>query len=130
MAIKGLDNVRKNITKVLTKVIPEKAVTAMHIATSIVGGYATLMTPVVTSTLVNSQYRKVTIKGRKVVASIGYTAKYAAWVHESSGKLMGQPRANGKGNYWDPDGEPQFLTKAGDENQSEIDSAVAKAMKL
>lgn len=144
MAIKGMAQVRSNVRKRLTLAIPSHAERAMHIATSIIGGYATLMTPVDTSNLINSQYRIVKNTGTKVVAAIGYTAKYAAAVHEMSGKLMGQPRANfgvtrtgvafgggtGRGNYWDPSGEPQFLSKAGDENLAEIDNAIRRAMLL
>lgn len=144
MAIKGMAQVRSNVRRQLTLAIPSHAERAMHIATSIIGGYATLMTPVDTSNLINSQYRIVKNTGTKVVAAIGYTARYAAAVHEMGGKLKGQPRANfgvtragvafgggtGRGNYWDPDAEPQFLSKAGDENLNEIDQAVERAMKL
>src|SRR5690606_34498252 len=108
--------VRKNIRHTLTKAIPENAVKAMHIATSIIGGYATLMTPVDKGVLRDSQYRRVTVEGNQVVAVIGYTASYAGAVHDASGKLKGQPRANGRGTYWSPDAEPKFLSKAGDDN--------------
>ena len=132
MAIKGMAQVRKNLRQQLTLAIPSDAERAMHIATSIIGGYATLMTPVDTSNLINSQYRIVKNTGTKVVAAIGYTAKYAAAVHEKPGTLRGAGvmRASGRGNYWDPDAEPQFLSKAGDENLAEIDNAVERAMKL
>ena len=144
MAIKGMAQLRRNVRRQLTLAIPSHAERAMHIATSIIGGYATLMTPVDTSNLINSQYRIVKNEGRRVVAAIGYTARYAAAVHEMSGKLKGQPRADfgvtragvafgggtGRGNYWDPSGEPQFLSKAGDENLAEIDNAIRGAMLL
>lgn len=128
MAIKGMAQVRKNIRHTLTKVIPENGVKAMHVATSIIGGYATLMTPVDKGVLRDSQYRTVTVKGSAIVAVIGYTAKYAAAVHDKTGKLKGQPRRNGRGNYWDPDAEPKFLSKAGDDNLDEIDAAVLREM--
>ena len=132
MAIKGMAQVRKNLRQQLTLAIPADAERAMHIATSIIGGYATLMTPVDTSNLINSQYRIVKNTGTKVVAAIGYTAKYAAAVHAKPGTLRGAGvmRPSGRGNYWDPDAEPQFLSKAGDDNLSEIDQAVERAMKL
>lgn len=132
MAIKGMAQVRSNVRKQLTLAIPSHAERAMHIATSIIGGYATLMTPVDTSNLINSQYRIVKNTGTKVVAAIGYTAKYAAAVHEKPGVLRGAGvmRPSGRGDYWDPDAEPQFLSKAGDENLAEIDQAVERAMKL
>ena len=132
MAIKGMVQVRKNLRQQLTLAIPSDAERAMHIATSIIGGYATLMTPVDTANLINSQYRIVKNTGTKVVAAIGYTAKYAAAVHAKPGTLRGKGimRSSGRGNYWDPDAEPQFLSKAGDDNLSEIDQAVERAMKL
>ena len=132
MAIKGMAQVRTNLRKQLTLAIPSDAEKAMHIATSIIGGYATLMTPVDTSNLINSQYRIVKNTGTKVIAAIGYTAKYAAAVHAKPGTLRGKGimRSSGRGNYWDPDAEPQFLSKAGDENMDEIDQAVERAMKL
>jgi len=43
---------------------------------------------------------------------IGYTAEYAPWVHEAPGVLKGLPRPSGKGVFWGPSGEPQFLRKA------------------
>lgn len=132
MAIKGMAQVRSNVRKQLTLAIPSDAEKAMHIATSIIGGYATLMTPVDTSNLINSQYRIVKNTGTKVIAAIGYTARYAAAVHEKPGTLRGAGvmRPSGRGNYWDPDAEPQFLSKAGDDNLSEIDQAVERAMKI
>ena len=132
MAIKGMVQVRSNVRRQLTLAIPSHAERAMHIATSIIGGYATLMTPVDTSNLINSQYRIVKNTGTKVIAAIGYTAKYAAAVHEKPGTLRGAGvmRPSGRGNYWDPDAEPKFLSKAGNENLNEIDQAVERAMKL
>ena len=132
MAIKGMAQLRRNVRKQLTLAIPSHAERAMHIATSIIGGYATLMTPVDTSNLINSQYRIVKNEGRRVVAAIGYTARYAAAVHEKPGTLRGAgvARPSGRGNYWDPDAEPQFLSKAGDENMDEIDAAITKAMTI
>lgn len=130
MAIKGYKQLRANLNKTLRKDIPKLAENAAHVAGSIIGGYATLMTPIDTSNLVNSQYRTVSKDGTKVIAAIGYTAKYAAAVHEAPGSLKGRPRMNGRGNYWDPDANPKFLEQAATENMQEIDSAIKKAMKL
>ncbi len=132
MAIKGMAQVRKNLRQQLTFAIPSHAEKAMHVATSIIGGYATLMTPVDTSNLINSQYRIVKNTGTKVIAAIGYTAKYAAAVHEKPGTLRGAGvmRPSGRGEFWNPSGEPMFLSKAGDENLAEIDNAIRRAMKI
>ena len=42
---------------------------------------ASVMTPIDTSTLLNSQYRLVQPDGARVVGTVGYTAEYAAAVH-------------------------------------------------
>lgn len=130
MAIKGFEGVRRVMQRKLTHDIPQLAERAMIVSASIIGGYATLMTPVDTSLLINSQYRKIKHGNNRVIAAIGYTANYAASVHEASGWAAGQPRENGNGNYWDPDAEPKFLEKAGNNHVAEIDAAVAKAMRI
>lgn len=144
MALKGLKRVRANGHKLLTDGIEQRAKRAAYVATSIIAGHASLMTPVDTSNLINSQYTRVVKAGTRINGYIGYTARYAYWVHESPGTLMGQPRAHFgktkagvafgggtlKGNYWAPNGKPKFLTRAGDDNKSEIDRAVHKAMKI
>ncbi|MCZ2496435.1 hypothetical protein GN316_06680 [Xylophilus sp. Kf1] len=43
---------------------------------------ASVLTPIDTSTLLNSQYRDVQIKGDKIVGTVGYTAEYAGVVHD------------------------------------------------
>ncbi len=43
---------------------------------------------------------------------VGYTAPYAAYVHELIGmKLRGQPRPSGIGVYWGPSGNAKFLER-------------------
>lgn len=43
---------------------------------------ASVLTPIDTSTLLNSQYRRVEKDGEKIVGSVGYTAEYALAVHD------------------------------------------------
>lgn len=43
---------------------------------------ASVMTPIDTSTLLNSQFREVKTEGSKVVGRVGYTASYALAVHD------------------------------------------------
>lgn len=41
---------------------------------------------------------------------VGYTAKYALWVHESVGMVLkGLPRPKKRGVYWGPKGQAKFL---------------------
>jgi hypothetical protein len=43
---------------------------------------ASVLTPIDTSTLLNSQYRKVEQDGSRIVGTVGYTAEYALAVHD------------------------------------------------
>ncbi len=80
-----------------------------------------------TSNLINSEFREVKIDGDGWIGRIGYGANYALYVHEASGKLAGQPRANGKGNYWDPNGEPKFLLKGATETaQNDLEAILRR----
>jgi len=45
---------------------------------------ASVLTPIDTSTLLNSQYRAVRADGHRVVGTVGYTADYALPVHDPS----------------------------------------------
>lgn len=91
---------------------------------------ASALTPIDTSNLINSQYRRVERSGSRWTGKVGYTADYAAWVHEMPGTLKSRPRsgvdsfvaykgtseertafASNTGNFWDPDAEPKFLLK-------------------
>jgi hypothetical protein len=98
----------------------EATVTTMLVETM---ARATAKTPVATSNLVNSQYYKTNRVGTSGWAGVaGYTAAYAADVHEASGSLKGlgikRSTVEGEdyGNFWDGangpnSGEPKFLKK-------------------
>lgn len=131
MPVTGITERRRftaNITKEIAEVRLERGVTAALITGQ---AFASILTPIDTSFLINSQYRDVrVINGKSVKGAVGYTANYAAAVHERSGKGKGKPRANGNGNYWDPSAEPGFLTKGFEENKAAVDDAMLKAMTL
>ncbi|MCY1188716.1 hypothetical protein D9M73_298610 [compost metagenome] len=91
------------------------------------------MIPIDTGFLANSRFREVNVDMFKVSGRIGFTAEYAAAAHAASGKLRGQPRDPNnasRGNFWDPDAEPQFLTKGAEESRTAIDFVVKKAMSI
>lgn len=125
MPVKGINRIRSNTRKILNEITGPRTEKVM-METMIAGaGYAALLTPVDTSTLINSQYKELRPMSGGMRSKVGYTAAYAAAVSGMSGKLKGQPRAHfgktragqefgggtGKGNYWDPDAEPDFLKK-------------------
>lgn len=134
MSVKGIQRVRRNLKKALTTEITRRAESAMHQAAALVGGEAALLTPVDLGTLINSQYRTVVVDGMVVRATIGYTAQYAAAVHEAKGTTKGKrrPKIKGleRGMYWAPDGEPKFLKKAGDKSRTEIGRIIKRTMSL
>lgn len=137
MPVKGLKEVRQQIKKVFGKIkgpLTEKALTEVLITAS---GFAANMIPIDTSNLINSQYRKITAYGTRVVGAIGYTAAYAAAVHNAPGTLLGTdtPRSTSdpsRGNVWDKDGEPEFLRKAfeGAEGRAAIQDTMKRHMLL
>lgn len=109
----------------------ERAVTEMLISAQ---GYAAEITPVATSNLINSQYRKVTMTDGRVRGELGYGADYAIYVHEAAGKLKGLnvPRSPKRlGTVWAPNGEPRFLEKGVAEMiQQDADAIIRRTMKL
>lgn len=66
--------------------VEQKAARAMTQALILGASEASVMTPIDTSTLLNSQFRNVTKEGSKIVGTVGYTAEYAADVHDPNVK--------------------------------------------
>lgn len=144
MPVRGLEQAIRRTNEIerdIAEVRAERGITAALITGQ---AFASMLTPVDTSFLINSQYRSVKTESGRVIGAVGYTALYAAAVHGMSGKLKGQPRGHfgktkdgvefgggtGNGRYWDPSAEPGFLTKGFEENQELIDQAFYGAMKL
>ena len=117
MPVKGLKEVRQQLKKTFGNIagpLTEKALTEVLITAA---GFAATMTPIDTSNLINSQYRKIEAAKGMVSGMLGYTSAYAAAVHAKKGTLLGTetPRSTSdpsRGNVWDPDAEPEFLRKA------------------
>lgn len=84
------------------------------------------------SILANSQYRDVSMDGSVVRGRIGFTAEYAAAVHEAPGKLLGTntPRPSGKGVFWGPSGQPEFLKEGAERAAQARDEALRRGMRL
>lgn len=135
MPVQGIERVRRNLKIKIGKVDGEKTEAALYAVLAEGAASAATMTPIDTSTLINSQYApKISKTGTGgMTGNVGYTARYAFAVHNASGKLKGQPRADfgktsnrsdvgpqiprgfgggsGQGTYWSPNAEPGFLTK-------------------
>ncbi|MNJ16346.1 hypothetical protein D3C77_106070 [compost metagenome] len=145
MPIKGAEKVRANMAKVFAKIKGPMTQTTLTEVLIIGGGYADSMTPVDLGTLINSRFRVIKKDGDRWIARYGYTASYAAAVHALNAKLKGQPRADfgmtragqafgggsGKGNYWDPDAEPQWLEKGFErDGLADIKASIKRNMAL
>lgn len=131
MPVKGIKRVQMNTRKVLSDIAgirTEKVLTEVMIVGA---GHAATLTPVHTSTLINSQYRKLEPLASGMTGRVGYTAEYAAAVNAAKGKLKGKPRPDGSGNYWDPNGEPDFLRKGFErDGLSEIKAIIKQGYKV
>ena len=131
MPVRGIREAKRNTRRMagrITGQLSERTMTEVLITAQ---GFSTLMTPAEYGNLRNSQYRIVRAYDGGIKGQIGYTANYAAAVHDAKGTLRGKPRASGNGNYWDPAGEPGFLTKAFEgSNLAAIDAVVRRGMKI
>ncbi|CAI1632329.1 TPA: HK97 gp10 family phage protein [Serratia liquefaciens] len=128
--IKGIKAAQRRLDAVVEDVRTRKAVRAIKSAMFIIGAESALVTPMDTGTLVNSQFQETMINGTRITGRIGYSANYAVYVHNASGIMKGLPRPNNRGNYWDPSGEPKFLTKAAEKTRRQVDDIIRKEMKL
>lgn len=128
--LRGIRQAVERTSQIVNEVIATKAVRALKSATYIIRTESATLTPIDTSNLINSQFDVVEINGTRITGKVGYTARYAYYVHEASGKLIGKPRRSGKGNYWDPEGEPKFLELAANRTKELVYRTIRREMKL
>jgi hypothetical protein len=81
---------------------------------------ASTLTPIDTSNLINSQFRKVDRTGTRIVGTVGYTAAYALAVHDPDNKQTFR-RASA---------EKEFLRKGFERNRANILSFIRRTMKV
>lgn len=141
--VKGIDQTIAKLNRMIGDVKSVRIIRALYIASEQVLESAAVITPIDTSTLVNSRFIDFDSSGNRITAKVGFSASYAAYVHNAPGKLKGQPRAHfgttrsGKqfgggteqGVYWGPGGEPQFLKKAFEQVKPRLPEIIAKGMK-
>lgn len=120
MPVTGLSSARRSTVALIANVTQRKAQRAVTVALIVGAGYAANMTPIDTSFLINGQYRKVNKSMGGYSGLIGYTANYAAAVHDPENVQRFQ-RAGA---------EKEFLRKGFDNNRAEIDRIVAESFKL
>lgn len=137
--IKGVQQVSKNMHRILNDIEGKRVVRASYAALNVIGVESASMVPIDTSTLINSQFREVMIGKTRVTGRIGYSANYAAYVHEAPGIHLGKktlrPVEKGKapgssGYIWDKTGEPKFLEKGAEKTESQVQDAIRRELSL
>ena len=118
--VKGISQAKKNLNALVGDIQGRKVVRAMQSALIIGGSQAALYTPIDTSTLINSQFSEITVNGNRVTGRVGYSANYAAYVHDPS-----VPQ-----NFRRATARKEFLTKGFEDTQRQIDAVIAKEMSL
>lgn len=131
MAVRGIERVKRNFRVVVKDIDQRRTEAAVYAVLSQGAAMAQTMTPVDTSTLINSQYApQISQQAGKTTGQVGYTAAYAAAVHSAPGTLQGLPRRSGNGNYWDPNAEPGFLEKGFEEIKPEIPAILQRIYRV
>lgn len=99
--------------------VEQKAARGVTQALILGASEASVMTPVDTSTLLNSQFRNVAKEGSRIVGTVGYTAEYAADVHDP----------NIKQRFRRSTAEKEFLRKGFEEAEPNIRAVITGAIK-
>ena len=99
--------------------VEQKAARGVTQALILGASEASVMTPIDTSTLLNSQFRKVDKEGSKIVGTVGYTAEYAADVHDP----------NIKQRFRRSTAQKEFLKRGFEEAEPNIRAVIAGAIK-
>ena len=80
--VKGTQDCINQLNSIIGDVQGRRAVRAIQSALLIGGTRAALYTPIDTSMLINSQYREIFVNGTRLTGRVGYSANYAAYVHD------------------------------------------------
>lgn len=120
MAVRGLTTARNNTKKLIANTTERKLQRAITKVLISGAAFAAIKTPVDTSFLINGQYRSITRIGNGYKGMIGYTASYAAAVHDPS--VIQNFKKNGA--------QKLFLENGFAENVGTLDAIFAKEMKV
>ncbi|ATF52640.1 hypothetical protein [Morganella morganii] len=118
--IRGIAEVSANINALVGNITGRKVIRAIQAAMLIGGAQTTLFTPIDTSTLINSQFREITVNGTRVTGRVGYSANYAVFVHDPKVKQTFR-RATAR---------KEFLTLGFEESRDEIEAAMHQEMRI
>ncbi|HCM61228.1 MAG TPA: hypothetical protein DIT05_01600 [Morganella sp. (in: Bacteria)] len=118
--IRGIADVSANINALVGGIRGRQITRAIQAAMLIGGAQATLFTPIDTSTLINSQFREISVNGTRVTGRVGYSANYAVFVHDPQVKQK-FVRATAR---------KEFLKLGFEDSRDEIDAAVQREMRI
>ena len=118
--IKGVRQAQQNLDKLIGDIQGRKAARAIQSALIIGSSQASMYTPIDTSTLINSQFRELNVNGTRLTGRVGYSASYAAYVHDP----------NIPQNFRRATAQKEFLTKGFEDTRDVIDRTIKKEMAL
>ena len=118
--VKGAQDCINQLNSIIGDVQGRKAVRAIQSALLIGGARAALYTPIDTSTLINSQYREMFVNGSRLTGRVGYSASYAAYVHDPNHPMK----------FKRPTAKKEFLYEGFKDEKDAIDQAIRKEMSL
>lgn len=118
--VKGINQVTRNVNRAIDNIQDRKIVRALTSAMIIGSSQAAIYTPIDTSYLLNSQFREIIVNGARITGRVGYTASYAAYVHDPANPQRFR-RATA---------EKEFLTKGFEDTASLIRATIEKEMSL
>lgn len=118
--VKGVKQVARKVNRAIDNIQDRKVIRA--ITRAMIHGLesAAAYTPIDTSVLINSQFREIIFNGVRVTGRAGYSANYAAYVHDPS-----IPQS-----FRRPNARKEFLTKGFEDARGLIDKAIAEEMSL
>lgn len=137
--VKGVSKVSGAINRLLGDIEKKKTIRTIYSALYEIGLESAVMIPIDTSTLINSQFREVIANGSRITGRIGYSANYAAYVHEAKGIHLGRntPRPvdpgeapGSRGNIWDKNGRPKYLEQGAKNASTRVNKIIIDGMSL
>lgn len=128
--VKGLDEVIRNLNQ-FVDATDTNARKSFQVGGAFLKGKAVQLAPVDEGDLRSSAFYSTDQTRHGARLRVGFTAKYAEWVHEAPMKMKGQKRTSGskKGNYWDG-GENKFLQKAVLRNIRQLKGILVRFLKV
>ncbi|VDZ84317.1 HK97 gp10 family phage protein [Kluyvera intermedia] len=118
--VTGISKAKKNLDALIGNIQGRKAVRAIQSALIIGSTQAAIYTPIDTSTLINSQFRDISVRGDRLTGRVGYSANYAIYVHDP----------NVPQTFRRATAQKEFLTKGFEDSKEQIDRVVYKEMSL